>query len=261
MSDDVVLLKEEADGTAVVTLNRPKIHNAFNADLIERLSHILEKLHGAAHVRLVYVTAAGKSFSAGADVEWMAAAATYSYAENRKDAEALAHMLHLLHTLPMPSICLVDGAARGGGLGLIAACDMAIATRRSNFALSEVKLGLSPATISPYVMKSMGERQLQRYALTGETFDAETAARLGLVTSVVDGKMELNQETESLSAEILQNGPAAVRATKTLLRHVSGMPIDESLRASTAERIADIRATDEAKEGLKAFLEKRKPDW
>ena len=261
MLDDIVLLEENPEGTVVITLNRPDVHNAFNAELIRQLSRILEKLHSRQDVKLVHVCGAGKSFSAGADVEWMKEAASYSYGDNLEDAKALAQMLYLLHTLPMPTLCVVDGAARGGGLGLIAACDIAVATRRSNFALSEVRLGLSPATISPYVMRSIGERRMRRYALTGETFEAETAVRMGLLTSVVDGREALDQEVASLSAGILQNGPQAVRATKTLLFDVSGKPIDQSIRNHTAKSIAQIRSTDEAKEGLRAFLEKRNPVW
>ena len=261
MSDDLVLLDATRAGVAVVTLNRPEVHNAFNEPVIERLTDILDELRGADGVRIVFIEGAGKNFSAGADLEWMKAAAHYTHADNLEDAKELAHMLHLLHTLPQPTVALVDGAARGGGVGLVAACDMAIATERASFALSEVKLGLTPATISPYVLKALGERVMRRYALTGEVFSASEAQAMGLVTSVVADKADLATQAEAITGAVFQNGPHAVQATKKLLDLISSHPLDEGLRSQTAKIIADIRSTDEAKEGLNAFLEKRAANW
>ena len=240
------------------TATAPKMRTAL---VIERLSEIFDELRGADGVRVVFIEGAGKNFSAGADLKWMKAAADYTHAENLKDAKALSHMLHQLHTLPQATIALVDGAARGGGVGLVSACDMAIATKRATFALSEVKLGMTPATISPYVMKAVGERAMRRYALTAEVFDADTAQALGLVTKVVEDKSGLAEMAETLSAAIFENGPHAVHATKELLDVVSANPLDPSLRDHTAKVIADIRATDEAREGLSAFFDKRPPNW
>ena len=261
MSEDLVLLDATRAGVAIVTLNRPEVHNAFNEPVIERLTDIFDELRGADGVRVVLIEGAGKNFSAGADLQWMKAATHYTHADNLEDAKELAHMLHLLHTLPQPTVALIDGAARGGGVGLIAACDMAIATERSSFALSEVKLGLTPATISPYVLKALGERIMRRYALTGEVFNADQAQRMGLVTSVVPERADLAMQAEAITEAIFQNGPHAVHATKQLLDLISTHPLDDALRSQTAKIIADIRSTDEAKEGLSAFLEKRAANW
>lgn len=261
MSGEPVLLDVTRAGTAVVTLNRPEVRNAFNAEVIERLTDILEDLRGAEGVRVVLIEGAGKSFSAGADIKWLQAAADYTYQDNLEDARRLADLLHRLYTLPQPTIALIDGAVRGGGNGLAAACDMAIATPKANFAFSEVKIGVAPATISPYVIKKIGEAAARRYFLTAEVFDANEALRLGLVHAVVPEKAALANESERLARLIFENGSHAITAAKELIDEVAGKPIDSHMKEETAKRIAEARATDEAREGLSAFLEKRKPSW
>ena len=261
MSTELVLLDATRAGVVVVTLNRPAVHNALNSEVVERLIEVFEELRGADGVRVIFLDGAGPNFSAGADIKWMKATADYTHADHMEDASAFAEMLHLLHTLPQPTVALIDGAARGGGVGLVAACDIAIATRRSDFAISEVKLGLVPATISPYVVKAIGERAMRRYALTAETFDADMAARLGLLTNVVEDESGLAEQAEIIGSAIFQNGPNAVHATKRLIEYVSERPVDDSLRTQTAKVTADIRLTDEAQEGLSAFLNKVSPEW
>jgi methylglutaconyl-CoA hydratase len=259
--EDTVLLNTTRAGVAVVTLNRPKVHNAFNPDVITRLKDIFETLRGADGVRVVLLEGAGPSFSAGADLAWMRAASDYSPSDNRADAGDMAGMLHSLHTLPQMTIAMVHGAAMAGGCGLLSACDMAIATKSASFALSEVRLGIIPAVISPYVIRAIGPRAASRYFLTAERFDAATAQALGLVHMVVADNDELAKETEKLVQQVFTCAPGAVDAAKDLIRAVEGRPIDSHIMADTSRRIAERRASDEAKEGLSAFLEKRKPKW
>ncbi len=261
MKEDLVLLDSTRSGIVVLTLNRPEVHNAFNAEVIERLDDLLEELKGADGVRAVFIEGAGSSFSAGGDIKWMRAAADYTHNDNLEDARALAQMLHKLYTLPHPTIALVDGAVRGGGVGVVAACDMALATVRAHFALSEVRLGMIPATISPYVIKAIGERAARRYFLTGEVFSAEEAKQLGLVHALARDKNELSTLSEPLVQALFESAPGAVAAAKDLIAHVAGRPIEHGLIADTAKRIADQRATAEAREGLSAFLDKRQPSW
>jgi methylglutaconyl-CoA hydratase len=260
-SEDVVLLNTTRAGVAVVTLNRPKVHNAFNQQVIEKLSDTFETLRGADHVRVVMIDGAGPSFSAGADLAWMRAAADYSQADNREDAGDMADMLHRLATLPQVTIAQVHGAAMAGGCGILSACDIAIATKTASFALSEVRLGLIPAVISPYVIRAIGARAAHRYFLTAERFDAATAHALGLVHILVDDNNAMAKESERLVQQIFTCAPGAIAAAKDLIAAVAGHPIDSHLRADTSRRIAERRASDEAKEGLSAFLEKRKPKW
>lgn len=259
--EDVVLLNTTRAGVAVVTLNRPKVHNAFNPQVIEKLSDIFETLRTADGVRVVLVEGAGPSFSAGADLAWMRAAADYSATDNREDAGDMAGMLHRLHTLPQLTIALVHGAAMAGGCGIVSACDVAIATKTASFALSEVRLGIIPAVISPYVLRAIGERAAHRYFLTAERFDAATAQRLGLVHILVDDNNALAQESERLVQQAFTCAPGAIHAAKELIAAVAGRPIDSHVMADTSRRIAERRASAEAKEGLSAFLEKRKPKW
>ena len=261
MSDDSVFMRASQSGVATITLNRPEVHNAFNAEVIERLRDVLEDLAGADGVRVVLLDAAGKSFSAGADLNWMKRAATFSEEENREDARALSTMLYRLSTLPKPTVALVQGAAFGGGVGLMAACDMVIAVKDAEFSLSEVKLGLIPATISPYVIAAIGARQARRYFLTGERFDAHEARRIGLVHEVVEDIDALNAAGERMVARLFAAPPGALAEAKDLIAAVSGRPIDAGIIEDTARRIAARRAHDEAGEGIAAFLEKRKPDW
>lgn len=256
---DAILVSVDANGKATVTLNRPEIHNAFDDALIARLTEIFEFLGKRDDVRVVVVAANGKSFSAGADLGWMRRMANYSEAENRADAEQLARLIHVLDSLPKPTVARVQGAAIGGGVGLVAACDVAIASEAASFALSEVRLGLIPAVISPYVIGAIGPRQARRYMLTAERFDAAEARRIGLVHQTVPAA-ELDAAVDSVVAALLLGGPEAVRESKMLARAVGGSP-DDSVRADTARRIARLRASPEGKEGVSSFLEKRKPRW
>ena len=261
MSDDSVLMRASPAGVATITLNRPEAHNAFNAEVIERLSEVLGDLAGADGVRVVLLEAVGKSFSAGADLNWMKHAAEFTQEENREDARALAEMLRRLNTLPKPTVALVQGAAFGGGVGLMAACDMVVAVRGAEFSLSEIKLGLIPATISPYVMAAIGERQARRYFLTGERFDADEARRIGLVHQVVGDAPALVVAGERIVERLFAAPPGALAAAKDLIAAVAGRPVDADVIEDTARRIAARRAHPEAREGIAAFLEKRKPDW
>ncbi len=260
-AEDVVLLNTTRAGVAVVTLNRPKVHNAFNPDVIDRLSDIFETLRTADGVRVVLIEGAGPSFSAGADLAWMRAAADWTAHDNREDAGGMGEMLRRLSTLPQVTIALVHGAAMAGGCGILSACDIAVATKKASFGLSEVRLGLIPAVISPYVIRAIGARAAHRYFLTAERFDAATAHALGLVHGVVDDEPALAQEAERLVQQVFTCAPGAIHAAKDLITAVTGRPIDHSLINDTARRIAERRASDEAKEGLSAFLEKRKPKW
>ncbi len=261
MSDDPVLFRASPGGVATVTLNRPEVHNAFNAEVIERLSDIFEDLAGADGVRAVLLEAVGKSFSAGADLDWMRHAAELSEEENRDDARALGEMLRRLNTLPKPTVALVQGAAFGGGVGLMAACDIVVAVSDAAFSLSEVKLGLIPAVISPYVIAAIGARRARRYFLTGERFDAEEARRIGLVHEVVEDAAALDSAGERIVERLFTAAPGALAEAKDLIAAVAGRPIDSHVIEDTARRIAERRTHDEAREGIAAFLEKRKPDW
>ena len=260
-AEDVVLLNTTRAGVAVVTLNRPKVHNAFNPEVIDRLSDIFETLRSADGVRVVLVEGAGPSFSAGADLAWMRAAADLTERDNREDAGGMGEMLRRLSTLPQATIALVHGAAMAGGCGILSACDIAIATKGASFALSEVRLGIIPAVISPYVIRAIGARAAHRYFLTAERFDAATAHALGLVHIVVEDNNALAQEVERMVQQIFTCAPGAISAAKELIAAVAGRPIDNHIIADTSRRIAEQRSTDEAKEGLSAFLEKRKPKW
>lgn len=259
--EELVLLDTSRDGVAVVRLNRPDVHNAFSNLVIERLDDIFEDLRGADGVRVVMVEGAGKSFSAGADLNWMRAAADYTESENVEDSVFFSQMLNKLHTLPQPTIAVVQGPAVGGGLGLVSACDMAFAVKSAWFSFSETRLGLIPAVISPYVIKAMGPRAAHRYFLTAERFDAEEAYRLGLLHGLADDMQGLNAQIERVVAAIFETAPGAVHAAKDLIEAVEGKEIDNHVIKDTAKRIAERRASDEGREGTSAFLEKRKPHW
>ena len=256
--DQVII--ERTGPVATLWLNRPELHNAFDDRLIGETTEALDALARDPAARVVLLAGKGKSFSAGADLAWMRRMAGYSEAENEADAGALAGLLHRLDSLPKPTVALVQGAAIGGGVGLVAACDMAIAAEGAEFALSEVRLGLIPAVISPYVVAAIGPRAARRYALTAERFDAARAAALGLVDKVVPAD-SLLAEGAALAAVLARNGPEAMADAKALIAHVAGRPIDAGLRAETARRIARRRASAEGREGVAAFLEKRKPGW
>jgi methylglutaconyl-CoA hydratase len=258
MPDATIRTEINSSGLAVVTLNRPKVHNAFNDALVGELTSTLKKLAADDSLRAVVLAGEGRSFCAGADLEWMRRAAAYSPEQNFEDALALAELLGLLDTLPKPTIAAVQGAAYGGGAGLVACCDIAIASEQAVFAFSEVRLGLIPAAISPYVITAIGVRQARRYFLSGERFDAVEARRIGLVHEVVPAD-SLQKTIEVTAAELTRGGPKAIRAAKDLIRAVSRRLDDETLPAETARRIAEIRAGEEARQGIKAFLEKQEP--
>lgn len=260
MTNEPLLLNIDRLGRATLTLNRPELHNAFDDLLIARLSTVFTQLASDPQVRLVMLAANGKSFSAGADLSWMQRMAGYSYEENLSDACALAELLRFINALPKPTIALVQGAAFGGGVGLAAVCDLVLATPAAQFCLSEVKLGLIPAVISPYVVAAIGARAARRYAISAERFDAERARQLGLVHEIVPAD-QLAAEADQLSRLLLQNGPAAMAAAKQLVAEVAQRPLTAELIAMTAERICLTRASDEGREGLSAFLEKRHPGW
>ncbi len=247
-------------GAAVVTLNRPQVHNAFDDALIAELTAELLRLEDDFDVRFLVLAAAGKSFSAGADLNWMRRMAEYSEAENLTDAHLLAELLRTLNEFRKPTIARVQGPAFGGGVGLVACCDVAIASEHAAFALTEVRLGLIPAVISPYVIRAIGERQARRYLLTGERFDAREAQRIGLIHKITADDV-LDEWIGKILKQLQGNGPNAMAACKTLIRQVAHGPIDDAMLADTARRIAEIRISDEGQEGLDAFLCKRKPDW
>jgi len=256
-----VRLDASPSGVAVVTIDRPEKRNAFDAATIAALREAFETLHGADHVRVVFLRGAGGIFSAGADLEWMRDAAGWSEADNRDDAMGLARMLKALYDVPALTVALVERAAMGGGGGLVAACDMAIATRDAKFAFSEVKLGIIPATISPYVVDAVGPRHAKALFTTGRLFDAEFAARIGLVTEVVDDSAALDAAQERIATEIMACAPGSIAESKRLVWDVWGRPIDNALMDDTARRIAKKRVGEEGREGVAAFLEKRKPSW
>lgn len=260
MSEPSLITHIDDCGRATLTLNRPELHNAFDDLLIAELTAALRQLAANPAVRVVILAANGKSFSAGADLNWMRRMADYSDAENLADSRALAELMATLNHLSKPTIALVQGAAYGGGVGLVACCDIVIATPRASFCLSEVKLGLIPAVISPYVVAAIGERAARRYVLTAERFDAAEALRLGLVHEIVEEEA-LRGSAARFCTALLENSPAAISAAKELIFHVGRQPLGPELREETARRIAAIRASDQGREGLGAFLEKRKPSW
>ena len=241
-------------------LNRPERNNAFDEELIAALSQAFTGLSGEREISTVIVQGEGKSFCAGADINWMKKAADYSRDENIRDAQPLARMLAALDRMPQTTIARVQGPVYGGGVGLVAACDIAIATTEATFCLSEVRLGLVPAVISPYVVRAMGVRQARRYFQSAEVFPAPDAARIALVHEVVAAE-DIDARIAALVAQLRTGAPAARAAAKALVGAVAGRPIDEAVLSETAQLIAEMRARPEAREGLSAFLEKRKPSW
>jgi methylglutaconyl-CoA hydratase len=246
-------------GIATVALNRPRVRNAFDDAAIAEITQAFRALGNDSGVRAIVLAARGPVFCAGADLNWMKRMAGYTREENRADAQRLAAMLHVIDSCPRPVMAKVQGDCYGGGVGLAAACDIVIAGEQATFCLSEVKLGLIPATISPYVVRAMGEHAARRYFLTAERFTAREAHRLGFAHEVTaDG--ELDAAADAIAKALVSNGPHAVREAKRLVRDVT-RPLDDALIADTVERIVDIRASDEGREGMQAFLEKRKPGW
>ncbi len=245
---------------ARVTLNRPDVRNAFNAELIAELTEAFTALGQDAALRAIVLAAEGKAFCAGADLNWMKAFAHYSWDENHADATRLADMLWAIYSCPVPVVARVQGDAYAGGVGLVACADIVVAADTAGFCLSEAKLGLLPATIGPYVVKALGEQASRRYFLTAERFSADEARRLGLVHEVVAPEA-LDARVDEFVAALATNGPAAVRACKQLVKDVAGRPLTPELRDDTARRIADIRASAEGRDGVQSFLAKRKPGW
>lgn len=259
MSYQTLLIQKDKQ-VATVTLNRPDVRNAFNEITIAEITQAFRALGEDGEIRAVVLAANGPAFCAGADLNWMKKMAGYTRDENRADAAQLAEMLRTIYACPKPVVAKIQGDCYAGGMGLAAACDIAVASDAANFCLSEVKLGLIPATISPYVIKAMGESAARRYFLTAERFSAKEAHRIGFVHEVVVAE-ELDASVATILKALVSNSPNAMKEAKRLVQDVAGQALDAALIADTAERIADIRSSEEGKEGVKSFLEKRKPSW
>lgn len=259
MTSKTVLMEIDGRGVATVTLNRPEVHNCFNEEVVSGLRDCFDQLAGRDDLRAVVLQAGGKSFCAGVDLNRMKEIGTFTEAENVADAKRMASMFDKLNTLPVPTIAKVQGSAFAGGLGLIAACDIAVAADHAKFAVTEVRLGLIAAAISPYLIAAIGAGAARRYFQTAERFDAAEAKRIGLLHDVVPAET-LDSAVDAIIGNILKNAPASLRACKTLIRDSAG-PVTEAVRDDTAARIAAIRATPEGQEGISAFFEKRQPAW
>ena len=255
-----VITKIDSDGIARVTLNNPRKHNAFDDQIIAQLTDAFSAVAANSNVRVMVLASEGKSFSAGADLDWMKRMASYSYDENLQDARALALMLQTLKTMPQPTIARIQGAVFGGAVGLVSCCDIAVAATVATFSLSEVKIGLVPATVSPYVIEAIGARAARRYFMTAERFSAQTAKHIGLLSEVI-GPENLDKQIGLLIDALLANGPEAVIASKQLVADINGQAIGSNLIEHTCKMIAKIRVSEQGQEGLQAFLEKRKPHW
>lgn len=258
---ELVHISATLGGAVTVTMNRPAKRNAFDEGLISALEEAFQTLKGAEGVRVVFVRGAGGTFSAGADLDWMRAAIDRTESDNRADAMELAKMLKALHDLPALTVALVEGGAFGGGAGLAAACDLALATAEARFSFSEVRLGLIPATISPYVIEAIGPRRARALFATGRIFDAAHAERVGLVDEVVADPAALRAAAQRIAAEMRACAPGAVEGSKRLVADVAGRVIDRDLMELTAHRIAAARVSEEGQAGVRAFLERRKAPW
>ena len=247
-------------GVGVIWMNRPEVRNAFNETMIAELTQAFQSADADQGIRAVVLAGHGPAFCAGADLNWMKKMSGYSLKENRADAMGLAAMMNTIYMMKKPTVARVHGSAFAGGMGLVAACDIAIAAQEAEFCLSEVKLGLNAATISPYVVAAMGERHARRYFLTAERFSAAEAFRIGLVHDLATME-ELDASVNTLLGHLLAASPAAIAASKALIRSVARAPIDQKMIADTAARIAAARASADGKEGIRSFLEKRKPVW
>ena len=259
MSSNAIRL-DVVGGVGRITMARAEKHNAFDDGLIADLTDAFKSAGHDNNIRVVVLAGEGKSFSAGADLSWMRRIADYSDDENIDDARKLSCMVRALNELPRPTIARVQGSAFGGGVGLVAACDIALASEAASFCLSEARLGLIPSVISPYVGEAIGARAARRYFQTAERFDAAEACALGLVHEVVP-RERLDDRLDELIGQLMDNGPQAMAASKDLIRRVTAGPVDDAMVEDTARRIADVRATDEGREGVRAFLEKRRPVW
>jgi methylglutaconyl-CoA hydratase len=249
-----------ADKVATVTLNRPELRNAFDETAIAELAQVFADLERDDGVRAIVLAANGPAFCAGADLNWMKKMAGYSHAENQADALRLAAMLRTIYLCPKPVVAKVQGDCYAGGMGLAAACDVVVAAEEAGFCLSEVKLGLIPGTISPYVIKAMGEHAARRYFLTAERFGAREALRIGFAHELAAADA-LDAKVAAIVKALVSNSPHAVAQAKLLVRDMAGRPVTDALVADSAERIAQIRASEQGREGVAAFLEKRKPSW
>lgn len=247
-------------GVATITLNRPEVHNAFNEELIQQLIQVIQECEERDDIRIVVLAANGKSFCAGADLNWMKRSAEYSQDENFEDAMQLAKLLQNLDELSKPTIAKVKGHAFGGGVGLIACCDITISIDSAKYTLSEVKLGLIPAIIGPFVVRAIGARAARRYFQSAERFDAKEAYRVGLIHKLAS-ENEIDEYTDDVIQHLLQGGPQAQAASKKFIALSHQTPINKELLREAAKRIANLRVSDEGQEGLTAFLEKRKPRW
>lgn len=254
-------IERDARGVAMVAFNRPDVHNAFDETMIREVIEAFRDLGEDQSVRVIIIAAEGKSFCAGADLNWMKRASEYDEDQNREDAGELALMLNAIYACPKPVIARVQGNAFGGGVGVVAAADIAIGVSDVQFALSEVKLGIIPAVISPYVIEAIGARYAHRYFITAERFSGSEAYRIGLLHDLAQSIDAMDEMIAGLCTVLLGNGPKAIEAAKNLIQAVAQKPIDDELMEDTIERIAQIRSTPEAKEGIGAFLGKRRPDW
>ncbi len=258
---NTIKIERDARGVAMIAMNRPEVHNAFDEVMIREIIEAFRDLGEDNSVRVIVIAAEGKSFCAGADLNWMKRAADYDEDQNREDAGELALMLNAIYACPKPVIARVQGNAYGGGVGVVAAADIAIGVADVQFALSEVKLGIIPAVISPYVIEAIGARYAHRYFVTAERFTAAEAFRIGLLHDLASSMDAMDEQIAGLCTALLANSPKAIEAAKNLIQAVSQKSIDDELMEDTVERIAQIRSTPEAKEGIRAFLEKRKPSW
>jgi methylglutaconyl-CoA hydratase len=245
---------------AVIWMNRPEVRNAFNETMIGELAQALTSLENDAAIRAIVLAGRGPSFCAGADLNWMKKMAGYSNAQNYEDALGLATMLNTLYRLKKPTIARVHGHAYAGGMGLVAACDIAVAAFEAEFCLSEVRIGLVPATIGPYVVAAMGARAAHRYMLSAERFSAAEAYRIGFVHEIAPAD-KVDEKINALLVHLIRGGSAAHAGTKALIDVITASPLDQTLIEETARRIAEIRVSEEGKEGIRSFLEKRKPNW
>ena len=260
MAKDSVLTRVSDNGVATIRFNRPHVHNAIDEAVMSQFTSGLRQVGADPAARVVVIAGEGESFCAGADLNWMKRSAAYTEQQNYQEAADFAALLQMLHQMPKPTIARVHGPAYGGGVGIVAACDIAIGARTASFSFSEVRLGLIPAMISPYAIAAIGERHARRYMLTAERIDATAALSIGLLHEVCDDEA-LDERLRQVTANLLRGGPASIAACKMLIDRVAHMPIDGETREYTARAIAAIRASAEGKEGVGAFLEKRKPGW
>lgn len=256
-----ILIRKDDNGVAHITLNRPEVHNAFNGQMIAELKAVFDDLNDCPKTNIVVLSGAGPSFSSGADIEWMKKAADYSQDKNLNDAMMLSDMLDAFYRLKQLTITCVHGACMGGALGLVSCSDVSMADDNSKFGFSEVKIGLIPATISPFVVRVIGANWAKRYFQTGEVFPTKTAIKIGLVQEIFKSEQEKNKFINVLINTVAVNSPQAMRDAKKLVIDYDGIPITEELRRDSAKRIASARSSNEGQEGLDAFLNKRKPDW